>query len=171
MKGFLDLPAAPVAIVTSVARANFAMRSTIRHCLTWSMLAAYACISLLGHGLHWLSPDDGHHHGPNIVSCATHGHSHDAHCVYHEHRDGSEYGTSNDLPSVAGSVVKSTHCLASSHVCEICAFLAMACGDRPRISELIVWRNVVSSTTLVEQLSCSSPTRSPHSPRGPPCLA
>src|SRR4029453_8328709 len=101
------------------------MTPTQRKLLTCLLLAPYAGISVLGQGLHWLSPDDGHHHDLNVIGCATHGHAHNHACVCHDHDScGLVDADHENLP--ADKVISANDCVADSHVCEICEFLLHA---------------------------------------------
>jgi hypothetical protein len=147
------------------------MTRATRNIVAFALIAAYGGISLLGHGLHWLVPENGHHHGHEIVRCAVHGSEHHHGHAHHADESCPQHGATlcetqhDESPSVtAGDYI------AHSHNCEICAFLALASGERPQICALFIAQHVAGSVPLSEQLAHSSATFGWHSPRGPPCL-
>jgi hypothetical protein len=136
------------------------------------LIAAYGGISILGHGLHLLAVEDCYHQGLEVVRCSVHGAGHHH---GHTHDDGSEHCGSHNTPSSESEDdtlgVTAGGCVAHSHQCEICAFLALVTGSRPNISEIAIGQQVIGSTLLVEQLSNLTALPGPHTPRGPPAIA
>jgi hypothetical protein len=136
------------------------------------LIVAYGGISILGHGLHWLAVEDGHHHGLEIVRCTIHGdghhhaHAHDHATDHCDSHDSSNRGSKNHdaLCVTAGG------CVVHSHKCEICAFLALASGSRPTLNEIVLGQHLVGSTALAQQLPYFSTLLGWHTPRGPPFL-
>jgi hypothetical protein len=61
-------------------------------------------------------------------------------------------------------------CIAHSHQCEICAFLAFVSVGRPSIGEIATGHQAIGETALVEQLTYFSSLLGWHTPRGPPSL-
>jgi hypothetical protein len=129
------------------------MRSAFRQFLTYSLLATYAGISLLGEGLHWLTPDE-HHHGASVVVSTTRLDAHDA----------------SDTVASSEKHFAATRGIADDHDCEICEFLAQAVSQPPQIAD------AANFDVLIVEVTCASPTfYSPiilglHAPRGPPKL-
>jgi hypothetical protein len=136
------------------------------------VIAAYGGISILGHGLHWLAVEEGHHHGLEVVRCSVHG---DEPHHAHTHNSGSGHCSSHKTPSCEGDddatlFVTAGGCIAHSHQCQICAFLALVSGSRPSMSEIATGQQAIGSTALVAQLTYFSSLPGWHTPRGPPSL-
>ena len=148
------------------ASAFHVMTRTARNLVAFAVIAAYGGISLLGHGLHWLLPEDGHHHGHEIVRCAVHGSDH--HHGHHHHTDESctqQGATLCETQHDESLSVTAGGCIAHSHDCEICAFLALASSERPQISTLFIAQHLTGSAPLAEGPAYSSATLGWHSPR------
>jgi hypothetical protein len=126
------------------------MRSTFRQLLTYSLLAIYASIALLGEGLHFLTPDE-HHHGAGVV-VTSNGFDH----------------ASSESPAISGKHFSSTRADADEHHCEVCEFLAQAVSAPPQIAEVPAFDSLIVEAPP-EQLTFNSPiVLGLHAPRGPP---
>ena len=129
-----------------------------RKILASALLATYASISLLGQGLHLLTPDDGHHHDHAAVALSHPSHAH-AHGSCGDHHEYPQAGQGGSADLVAGD-----------HDCEICEFLAQAKSAAPQITAPLDLQAVVAD------LQAHTPAF--HSPliiglpaaRGPPQL-
>jgi hypothetical protein len=135
-----------------------AMRLAVRKLLSCSLLATYAGISFLGQGLHLLLPDDGHHHGFDVIVCANSHHPHDHDCC----ADGQ-----HDSP--AGPIIANA-CAADSHDCEICEFLFQAVSQPPQIATTPDLHPLVAEVPCHPQGFYSPTILGLHAPRGPPQL-
>jgi hypothetical protein len=134
------------------------MRSHFQISLTWTMLATYAGISLLGHGLHWLTPEDEHHyHGLAAVvyTCAAH-HAHDGDCCADDH----------DQRSAVPTVTKSS--ITDSHDCEICEFLIHAVSQPAQVVTTPDLHALVAEFSCEPQGIYSQALLGLHAARGPP---
>jgi hypothetical protein len=149
------------------------MTRAARQFVTVLLIAAYSGIAILGHGLHWLAAESGHHHGHEIVLCSIHGaeHHHDGHhhshagpCAAHE-APACNSERDNSLHLTAGG------CIAHSHECEICAFLALVSSGRPNVSAFVFGQRLIVSAAFPEQPAYTSSLLTWHAPRGPPTLA
>lgn len=125
------------------------MRRTFRNLLTCSLLATYAGISLLGYGLHWLTPDGNHHHDLCGVACTEH--------ADHDHTH------ANTSLTIGG-------CVADSHTCEICEFLAHAISQPPQIATTPDLPVRVADHPCQPQGLHSPTILGIHAARGPPQL-
>jgi hypothetical protein len=138
------------------------MRIIGRKLLTAGLVALYGGISLLGYGLHELTPC--HHHGP-FGQVASH-----AHCHYHAHGHGdhthchdehAELGNAQDqMPAVSD--------LCGSHDCDVCVFLAQINCDRPLVAAEVMWQDFVAEAVIVAPRIASQTILGLHIPRGPP---
>jgi hypothetical protein len=139
------------------------MRSTVRKLLTCSLLATYVSVSVLGQGLHLLAPDNGHHHGLQVVTCATHGHCDGGACCHH-HSDNDQGH------ALAGQSVTSSGGAHDSHNCEICEFLFQAVGQPPQIADVPDLHPLVAVAASSHHEIYSSAILGLHAARGPPQL-
>ena len=128
------------------------MRLNYRRFLSYLLLATYAGISILGDGLHELMPEAGHHHhhGLDIVNCASH----------------ADAGTAS-----TGEVLTVGDNDADSHVCEICKFLFEAVGQPAEVAATIDWQPFVAAAPSLLQSIYTPTSLGPQAPRGPPLLA
>jgi hypothetical protein len=140
--------------------------------VSWALSAAYGVIALLGHGLHGLTPDQGHHHGLELVQCAVHGADH--HHAQHRHgqnADNHKHGSKaadHAPPHGNALVISAGECVAQSHACEICTFLSQTRATGPQMSASIFWQHIVHSAHVAEPLPVSTTSLDWHAPRGPP---
>jgi hypothetical protein len=123
------------------------MRSTFRQLLTYSLLATYASIAILGEGLHWLTPDE-HHHGASIVVSSAAADSH----------------------APTDKLVTAIHGIADDHDCEICDFLAQAVSQPPQIAQSPEFAILIVETACDPPAFYSPIVLGLHAPRGPPQL-
>jgi hypothetical protein len=131
---------------------RLAMRATFRQLLTYSLLATYASIALLGEGLHFLAPDERHHGASLVVASTDYDHA------------------SSESPASAGKYFSRTRATANDHDCEICEFLSQAISAPPQITELPTFDALIAKAPL-EHLTFDSPiVLGLHAPRGPPQL-
>jgi hypothetical protein len=149
-----------------------------RQFVTVLLIAAYSGIAILGHGLHWLAAESGHHHGHEIVHCSIHGadrhhysHSHDCH-DHHEHSGhcGSHEAPADDSKRDDPLSLSAGGCIPLSHECEICAFLALISKGRPNGSAFVPGQRLIGATAFPEHPAYSSSHLNWHAPRGPPAL-
>ncbi|HEX4414935.1 MAG TPA: hypothetical protein VH107_14970 [Lacipirellulaceae bacterium] len=129
------------------------MRANFRHLLTWSLLAAYASIALLGEGLHWLTPDE-HHHGASLVVTST----------------GDFDQASSESLAAAGKHFSSSRAASDDHDCEICEFLAQAVSAPPHVAEVPAFHVLIVEAPLEQPIFDSPIVLGLHAPRGPPPL-
>ncbi len=128
------------------------MRATFRHLLTYSLLATYASIALLGEGLHFLTPDE-HHHGASIVVSS----------IESPH-------AADESRASASKHFSSTRADSDDHDCEICEFLAQAVSAPPHFAEAPAFAVLIADAPL-ENLTFDSPiVLGLHAARGPPQL-
>lgn len=133
------------------------MRSTLHKLLTCSLLATYVGISLLGQGLHLLTPEDEHHHyGSHVAAAAVHTHS-DECCDDHDSESAAL------ITVAAGSA-------ADSHSCEICEFLFQAVGEAPQVAVVPDLHPLVAPTFTPHVEIYSQAILGLHAARGPPQL-
>src|SRR3954471_17214926 len=99
--------------------------------LSCMFLAIFASISILGEGLHLLTPEIGqhshhhHHHGRCIVTHARPNSTHDEHNFdFQEHAKTFASGPACNSPASAPLIIRQGG--VDSHVCKICAFLFQA---------------------------------------------
>jgi hypothetical protein len=148
------------------------MRPVYRQLVTVTLLGLYGTISLLGHGLHWLSAEDHRHIGRQVVRCsdagADHGHhhhhGHDHHGEHHHH----DSAAANEAEDDATLGVASTDCAAHCHDCQVCALLLQVRSEQAKLDFKIVWQQVVSAAPAALQRSYSPISVGLHAPRGPP---
>jgi hypothetical protein len=109
------------------------MRASCRHLFVWSFAGFFACISLLGQGLHQFVEHG--HEAAGMLAQHEHGtpagHAHDGHCHAHADDQASEaagmltqreHGTL-DCHEDAATV---EHGMSHPHDCAICAYFAQA---------------------------------------------
>lgn len=149
------------------------MRPFYRHFVTCSLLALYGGVALVGHGLHWLSSADHHHHGPKVARCATHDHAHaHGHCAHHHahhhHPHHHDLANAGSADSEKPLHFAPSNGAAHSHECEICTFLVQLRGERPQLASTILGQHLVVVARAAMQRSYSLALLSPHAPRGPP---
>jgi hypothetical protein len=145
------------------------MRSAVYKLLTCSLLATYVGISVLGQGLHLLTPDHGHHHhGLQVVTCTAHGHCHGGTCcANHPHSEHADHEDRNHAP--AGQIVTAGGA-SDSHNCEICEFLFQAVSQPPLIAAVPDLHSLVAVAALPHHEIYSSAILGLHAARGPPQL-
>lgn len=131
------------------------MRS-VRKMLGPTLLAIYASISLLGQGLHFLTPDD-HHRGGMTVSARI--------------SDECERGSCNDRHDyVKRGYGSNVDLIAADHDCDICEFLAQAKSQTPQIASPPDLPAVVVELQIRADEFSSPIILGLHAPRGPPQL-
>lgn len=128
------------------------MRATLRQLLTYSLLATYASIALLGEGLHFLAPDE-HHHGATLVVTSI----------------DSGHAFSESL-APAGKHFSGTRATSDDHDCEICEFLAQAVSAPPHVAEVPAFDVLIVEAPLAQPIFDSPIVLGLHAPRGPPQL-
>jgi hypothetical protein len=140
------------------------MSLKIQHGATCVLLVVYGAISLLGHALHWLSPQDHLHHP--VVAHSSHValHAH-GNCGHHHHEcDQAKHKQSGDTAlAIRGSCGD-----AHLHVCDICAFLDQVKGQHAQLTAQVISHQLVAAASLVPQRAYSSISLGLHAPRGPP---
>jgi hypothetical protein len=147
------------------------MRRNGSKLLTSVILAIYGGISLLGHGLHWLLPEEGHHHGLHVVACSSHRHELDHDCDHHHHAHQHHHGPSesgDDGGNSREQTVQSNECGTHSHLCEICNFLSQARGERTQLAAAVDWQPLADAVVSRPEQSYKLTSLSQHAPRGPP---
>jgi hypothetical protein len=126
------------------------VRFSGRKLLILSLLALYGGVSLLGYGLHELSPAHQHAHSTGT----PHPHSH-AGCSHHHHAH-------PPVPDRAG--------LSDAHDCDICQLLDQLRSELPQIAAMDSWQLL---RTEIPAVLAIQPFKSPAGlpvPRGPPTL-
>ncbi len=141
--------------LTCGLNATPAMRRTLHKLLTYTLLATYAGISLLGQGLHWLTPDDCHHHGLSVVACTAHDHDH---CVHRE----------IEAQSSARPILIASGRIPDSHTCEICEFLIQAVSQPPQVDATPDLHVLIADLPCDAQGLYSPTILGLHAARGPP---
>jgi hypothetical protein len=136
------------------------MRSTHRSFLSYTVLAVYASIAILGEGLHFLMPEDGHQHhaGIYIVGCTGDLHEHAAHDSDHQDESAGAALTSND------------HGI-DCHVCGICEFLLQAIGQPAELAPPIDCQPLIAAAPAAARSFYSPTSLGPQAARGPPSIA
>jgi hypothetical protein len=142
------------------------MRSLPHKLSAWTLLAIYGGVSLLGHGLHWLSPHEHHHHGLVVAHHSHAEHAH-GHCHGHCHHD---YDACELAERSSGSHAQTgwRSGATDGHDCDICEFLAQARGQKMHAPPAIVSAPLVSSAAIWLQRSYTPTSLGSHAPRGPP---
>src|SRR3954447_12706835 len=124
------------------------MRLQYRRSLSFFLLATFAGISLLGEGLHWLTPDTElhvphhHHHGVCIVMHGATDDDHDVQLVDSAQTSlcGAECRSSSKrllgIASVGGF---------DAHVCKICEFLVQAISQSIELAAPFEWHPLTVS--------------------------
>jgi hypothetical protein len=127
------------------------MRKIGRKLLTAGLIALYGGISLLGYGLHELTP--AHHHGL-LGQVAAHAHDDGDHADHH----GRQAPTST-VPV-----------LCDWHECDVCVFLAQMRSERPPVVAEVAWQHFVADAVIAAPYFVSQTILGLHVPRGPPTL-
>jgi hypothetical protein len=139
------------------------MRCVCRRLLISALLVMYTGISLVGHGLHWLSSADHHHHGLSAVCSPDRVHSHND-CVHHGHNSAHVVDADGQTrPSVAASAG-----VSECHDCDICAFLFQARSQSPQVAMIVSSQPVIAALAIPLHDFYSPTSLGPHAPRGPP---
>lgn len=128
------------------------MRRAGRKLLILSLMALYGSVSLLGYGLHELSPAHQHAHSTGT----PHAHSH-AGCSHHHH---------HSLPPIPDRPG-----LSDSHDCDICQLLDQLRSELPQIAAVGDWQPLRAD---IPSVSANRPVKALgglHVPRGPPAIA
>jgi hypothetical protein len=126
------------------------VRRAGRKLLILSLMALYGSVSLLGYGLHELSPAHQHAH----ASGKPHTHSH-AGCSHQHHAH-------PPIPDRPG--------LSDAHDCDICQLLDQLRSELPQIAAVGDWRPLLAE---IPSVSANRPVKAPaglHVPRGPPAI-
>ncbi len=151
------------------------MRLKYRRFLCFVLLASYAGHSLLGEGLHWLTPEAGrhchcHHHRSTFAAktlgrCSLANHQN---CHTHRHAPTSGANSITNVASESPVLVNGDDRI-DPLACKICAFLYQALGQTAEISAPLEWQPCVSSTGVLRHHIRSLASLGPQAPRGPPC--
>src|SRR5215212_2810575 len=163
------------AFVPTVERYGPFMRLQYQRFLRYFLLVTFTGISLLGEGLHWLTPETEHHyhHRHGICFCQRHGHggkgkhSNEA-FVGHSHASAEREVCASMLPS-AQLVLRENG--AESHVCKICAYRCQILSEPLEVFAPFEWQPLVFSAPSLRSFLFSDSTLSTQAPRGPPILA
>jgi hypothetical protein len=142
------------------------MRSTLHKLLTCTLLATYVGISLLGQGLHELTPGHEHHHGFEVVTCTAHTHGDGDCCEHHQHGESGHHDDHDSQP--VGPVVAATDGASDSHTCEICEFLVQAVSQPPQIATVPDLHPLVAVAATPHVEIYSQAILGLHAARGPP---
>jgi hypothetical protein len=144
----------------------------LRKLLTCWLLATYAGISLLGEGLHSLTPH-GHHHGLYVVTCAEHHHDHEADCCEHHRHEahGADADHEHESHESAEQIVCAGSSATDCHSCEICEFLFQAVSEAPQIAATPDLHVLVADLPWTAHGLYSAIILGLHAARGPPHLA
>ena len=151
------------------------MRLQYRRLLSCFLLVTFTGISLLGEGLHWLTPETEHHHH-HFHGLCTYAHEshranhngHDAHFARHSHACADR--------AVCESVLSTRQVVVSEndvdvHVCKICAYLFQIVSEPIEVSAPLGWQPLVVFVPNLRTFIFSSSALHSHAPRGPPVLA
>jgi hypothetical protein len=139
------------------------MRSFIGKLLSLTILAIYASVSLLGQGLHLLTPHS-HHAVRHSTSVA-------AHCHCHEHHCQRSSDVADSQPSVEAHASQSgfrSGEIVETHSCEICAFLALAVSPPPLAPTPLISEPLTVATISAPQPFYASIKLGANAARGPP---
>src|SRR4051812_2438532 len=101
------------------------MRLQYRRLLSCFLLVTFTGISLLGEGLHWLTPETEHHHHRCKGLCTYAHKSHRANCDGHDATCHSRASADQAVCESASSTrqVTVSENDVEVHVCKICAYL------------------------------------------------
>jgi hypothetical protein len=126
------------------------MRNLGQKLLSFSLLALYGGIALLGHGLHEFAP---HHH----ADVASHSHAHPgcSHAHHHHH-----HAPAPETPGVT-----------DHHDCEVCALLDQHRGEQPSVATEIASQPLVTQAVTITPQTTGVIPLGPTAPRGPPAFA
>jgi hypothetical protein len=127
------------------------VRRAGRKLLILSLMALYGSVSLLGYGLHELSPAHQHAHATGT----PHAHSH-AGCSHHHHH---AYPLIPDRPG-----------LSDAHDCDICQLLHQLRSELPQIVAFDGWQPLQTEIAGVARVQPSRAQAGLHVPRGPPAI-
>jgi hypothetical protein len=151
------------------------MFTACRKFVICSLLTAYGAVALLGHGLHWLSLDERHHHGFHLAHAAPSAESHAHHHHAGSHGHHNHHGTHHQHCSPAADCDRETPFEIAAidefnhaHDCDICSFLLQIRSERPQVAAVIVCHSIVAAVPGTVQRSYSPVTLGPHAARGPP---
>ena len=132
------------------------------------MLALYTGVTLLGHGLHWLSSEKHHHHGLGMAGCATHGPA-DSHSHCSHHHD----ATHSPADQACGDQhvgVAASDCVTDAHDCDICTFLLQVRSEPPRVTATVIRPHIVTAAPVDWHCFYSPISVGSHAARGPPLV-
>jgi len=149
------------------------MRFSRSKYLAYALVVLYSGISLLGYGLHLLSPADHHHHHPRAVRHVADGahrphggRTHD-HC---SHRDHHGCETEHNSDSYGALSIATSKCCAHSHACDICLFLDQVKSQQPHMAAAVNWQPIVAAVPRLTQREHTRVVLTLYAPRGPPVL-
>ena len=151
------------------------MRLKCRRFLSCLVLVNFASISLLGEGLHLLTPETErqhhhhHFHGPCVVHRAAHDSRHDdADADLDHHARGLVAEASSEASSARSECAFSDDDGVDFHVCKICAYLFQAVSQPVQFVAPFEWRPLVVAAPSLHQLVYAHTSLGSQAPRGPP---
>lgn len=155
------------------SRCGRIMRLRNRRLLSCFLLVTFIGISLLGEGLHWLTPEteQHHHHRHGFCVCAHHSHdasrdNRNAHFALHSHACADHAVCKSALAN--RQVVSNND--VESHVCSICAYLFQIASQPIEVAAPLEWQPLVVAVPILRDFIYSTSSLSSHAPRGPPVL-
>lgn len=150
------------------------MRLQYRRLLSCFLLVTFTGISLLGEGLHWLTPETEHHHHHCHGLCT---YAHDSHHANHDDDDAhlachsdecDDLAMCEPVFSTSQAFVSENDC--DAHVCKICAYLFQFVSEPIEVSAPVEWQPLVVFVPNLRTFIYSSSSVRTHAPRGPPVL-
>jgi hypothetical protein len=130
-----------------------AVRKAGRKLLIVSLMALYGGVSLLGYGLHELSPAHQHAHANGAPHAHLHSH---AGCSHHHHH------AHPPVPDRPG--------WSDAHDCDICHLLDQLRSELPPIVVIDAWQKLETEILAVSAIPTAAGVAGLHVPRGPPAL-
>src|SRR3954463_8551078 len=144
------------------------MRLQYRRFLSYFLLVAFTGISLLGEGLHWLTPETEHHdhHCHGMCFCprhihGAHGNGHDTTFAGHSHASASSALCATLFPSAQFVLCENG---AESHVCKICAFRCQIRSEPIEVFAPFEWQPFVFSAPSLRNLLFPNSTLGTQAP-------
>jgi len=127
------------------------VRLACRKLLILNLMTLYGGVSLLGYGLHELSPAHQHAH----ASGTQHAHSRGG-CSHHHHH---AHWPVPDRPG-----------MSDAHDCDICQLLDQLRSELPQIAEVRGWQPLRAEIPAVFAIQPVKARSGLHVPRGPPAI-
>jgi hypothetical protein len=145
-----------------------------RRFLSAVLLAIFASISILGDGLHLLTPEGAqhrhHYHGVYLVAHSRHASGHRNHVVERGHVLTTAVVAARK-PAPLNEIAFANSNDVDWHVCTICAFLDEAVSARVEVSAPFELQPLVVALVTLPQHVTTANVLGPQAARGPPFLS